>query len=343
MAALKAWQRQLQEEMQDLKNMCEQRFQDLSEKFLFVSKSSQEQDARVKNLETKAQLSLYRQPAQRDVAAETGREAVLTSQQAPFPQVQAQAMEAGAEAAAAVVARRVAERVRQDLEAEMETLRRRFSQVVRDVEGLHQAAAQGRAAAADTSADSLRRLLVEALIRPCRPGEVQQMALKLLSQALDAATLLSAATLSPEPSAPIAEIFRKHESAAETRKICEEILAERVSSLLADCGPDTQGAVEAFLTGKTGNSASATPVPSSTSTWTTPAAPPQARPITPSSSKEASLPPPPQILSQPARPRGAPVRPVRLAALGPAASRRSDSAGPVWRPPLEYGPGACAP
>ena len=33
--------------------------------------------------------------------------------------------------------------------------------VVRDVEGLHQAAAQGRAVAADTSANSLRRLLVE--------------------------------------------------------------------------------------------------------------------------------------------------------------------------------------
>lgn len=65
------------------------------------------------------------------------------------------------------------------------------------------------------SASTLRKYLVEALVRP-RPNleDAQHLALQLLSQALDAATLLSAAALAPKVETPVApvEIFAKYVS-----------------------------------------------------------------------------------------------------------------------------------
>ncbi|CAE7759862.1 hypothetical protein AK812_SmicGene17307 [Symbiodinium microadriaticum] len=303
MASVRTWQRQLHMEMEDLRNKCQQRFQEIEENYTSFSNRSQEQHSRLKSLEAKAQLSLYRPAltALTDSVEVAGHPRSPEQHPAPFPQ--AQAVEAGAEAAAASVARRVTERVRQDLEAEMETLRHRFLQVVRDVEDLHRSAAIGRAQAAEASAASLRQLLVEALIRPGRPDEAQQLALKLLSQALNAATLLSAASLSPEPSSPIAEIFKKHESAVETRKICEDILAERIQDLLAD-GHGARGAIASAL-GKMESSASSAALPRS---------------------QQAVLPPPPRSTSEPRKP-GAAFRPMRLAALGRDTQRAGSARG----------------
>ncbi|CAE7635440.1 unnamed protein product [Symbiodinium sp. CCMP2456] len=302
MASVRTWQRQLHMEMEDLRNKCQQRFQEIEEHYTSFSNRSQEQHSRLKSLEAKAQLSLYR-PALTDSVEVAGHPRSPEQHPAPFPQAQAVEAGAGAEAAAASVARRVTERVRQDLEAEMETLRHRFAQVVRDVEGLHRSAAIGRAQAAEASAASLRQLLVEALIRPGRPDEAQQLALKLLSQALNAATLLSAASLSPEPSSPIAEIFKKHESAVETRKICEDILAERIQDLLAD-GRGAHGAVASALGMESSASAA---LPSQ-------------------QAQQAVLPPPPRSTSEPRKP-GAAFRPMRLAALGPATHRAGSARG----------------
>jgi len=299
MASVRTWQRQLHMEMEDLRNKCQQRFQEIEEHHTSFSNRSEEQHSRLKSLEAKAQLSLYR-PALTDSVEAAGHPRSVEQHPTPFPK--AQAVEAGAEAAAASVARRVTERMRQDLEAEMETLRHRFAQVVRDVESLHRSAAMGRAQAAEASAASLRQLLVEALIRPGRPDEAQQLALKLLSQALNAATLLSAASLSPEPSSPIAEIFQKHESAVETRKICEDILAERIQHLLAD-GHGAHDAVASVLAGKMESSASTAPLHS-----------------------QAVLPPPPRSTSEPRKP-GAAFRPMRLAALGPDTQRAGSARG----------------
>ena len=64
----------------------------------------------------------------------------------------------------------------------------------------------------DASAVSLRKYLVEALVRPGPMEDAQHLALRLLSQALDAATLLSASALAPKvetPKAPV-EIFAKY-------------------------------------------------------------------------------------------------------------------------------------
>ena len=55
------------------------------------------------------------------------------------------------------------------------------------------------------------------------------------------------------------EIFQKHESAVETRKICEDILAERIQHLLAD-GHGAHDAVASVLAGKMESSASTAPL-----------------------------------------------------------------------------------
>lgn len=79
----------------------------------------------------------------------------------------------------------------------------------------------------DASAFSLRKYLVDALVRPSSLEDAQQLALRLLSQALDAATLLSASALAPAPDAesyaakaPV-EIFAKY--VTWRRKRMEEI------------------------------------------------------------------------------------------------------------------------
>lgn len=79
----------------------------------------------------------------------------------------------------------------------------------------------------DASAFSLRKYLVDALVRPSSLEDAQQLALRLLSQALDAAMLLSASALAPAPDAesyaaraPV-EIFAKY--VTWRRKRMEEI------------------------------------------------------------------------------------------------------------------------
>jgi len=54
---------------------------------------------------------------------------------------------------------------------------------------------------------------VDALVRPSHLEDAQHLALRLLSQALDAATLLSASALAPnvESKAPV-EIFEKYDT-----------------------------------------------------------------------------------------------------------------------------------
>ena len=90
-------------------------------------------------------------------------------------------------------------------------LSHQFGQVSRDLESLGRAAAVARASECDLSARTLRKYLVDALVRPKTLDEAQHMALRLLSQALDAATLLSASALAPKAEAKAPnEIFAKY-------------------------------------------------------------------------------------------------------------------------------------
>lgn len=102
-------------------------------------------------------------------------------------------------------------KVRRQALCHLKVLSHQFGQVSRDLESLSRAAALARASECDVSARTLRKYLVDALVRPKTLDEAQHMALRLLSQALDAATLLSASALAPKAEAKAPnEIFAKY-------------------------------------------------------------------------------------------------------------------------------------
>lgn len=217
MSQVKRLQEQLQNELQSMMTSCRQSIQDLDGKVQTLEDDTAEQQRRVQSLEAKAKLQL--RLAQSELPREMPRVA-------RDPDVSPEAV--------AAMAKRLVERTRKDLEAQMAVLQHQFGQVSRELESLTRAAALVRAGECDASARTLRKYLVDALVRPSTLEEAQHLALRLLSQALDAATLLSAHALAPksEAKAPV-EIFAKYESTVETRRIHEELLTQRLQELLA--------------------------------------------------------------------------------------------------------------
>ncbi|CAJ1394095.1 unnamed protein product [Effrenium voratum] len=213
------WREQWAGHVEELSQSCNQSFQQHEERLRFLDRQGAELRQNLKALDAKVRLQIAQHMA-KDPSEVT----------------------ASAEAAAASVAKRLAEAARRDLEPavrgvekDVGKLRHQVSQVNRDLDSLSRAAAVARTGAMDASARTLRSYLVEALVKPPLE-EAQELALRLLSQALDAAALLSAHALAPSTTltAPPAELFAKYETAAETRRLVAQLLADRVGDSSRD-------------------------------------------------------------------------------------------------------------
>mmetsp|Transcript_57348 Transcript_57348/g.90892 ORF Transcript_57348/g.90892 Transcript_57348/m.90892 type:complete len:425 (+) Transcript_57348:3-1277(+) len=231
MTQVKRLQAQLQTDLEQVMSSCHESIKDLDGKVQVLEMDSAEQQRKVQSLEAKSKLQLRLTHNEHLVAPRQNLEARHEAR----PEVSPEAV--------AAMAKRLVERTRKDLEAQMAVLQHQFGQVSRELESLSRAAALARAGECDTSAFTLRKYLVDALVRPSHLEDAQQLALRLLSQALDAATLLSASALAPHAAdadaakAPV-EIFAKYETMQETRRLHEELVAERLQELLATSHSD---------------------------------------------------------------------------------------------------------
>jgi len=227
MTQVKRLQMQMQNDLEGMMTSCHQSIQDLDGKLQVIEADTAEQQRKVQSLEAKAKLQLRLTQNEHFVAPRSDRtERPQAGAVGHGPEVSPEAV--------AAMAKRLVERTRKDLEAQMAVLQHQFGQVSRELESLSRAAALARGSECDASASTLRKYLVDALVRPSHLEDAQHLALRLLSQALDAATLLSASALAPkvESKAPV-EIFEKYEKSQETRRIHEELVAERLQELLA--------------------------------------------------------------------------------------------------------------
>lgn len=244
MTQVKRLQAQLQTDLEEVMSSCRQSIKDLDGKVQILETDSAEQQRKVQSLEAKSKLQLRL----------THNEHLV----APRERVEPRSPEVSADAVAAM-AKRLVERTRKDLEAQMAVLQHQFGQVSRELESLSRAAALARAGECDASAVTLRKYLVDALVRPSSLEDAQHLALRLLSQALDAATLLSASALAPQPDAescarakaPV-EIFAKYETVQETRRLHEELVAERLQELLATSHSDASTVLQPLQAGAKG-------------------------------------------------------------------------------------------
>eukprot|EP00930_Biecheleria_cincta_P058551 TRINITY_DN44365_c0_g1_i1.p1 TRINITY_DN44365_c0_g1~~TRINITY_DN44365_c0_g1_i1.p1 ORF type:complete len:720 (-),score=137.35 TRINITY_DN44365_c0_g1_i1:71-1963(-) len=140
------------------------------------------------------------------------------------------------ESTAANVARKILGSFRNDWEAQMRPIQIQSERVARELKEVKTAAAMARGRKLDESSKSLRQYLVEALILPVNRDETQQLALRVLRQAFDVATLLCMPGDTLGTNNQISELDQRYSSIHEAKEICSEVLAKYAQKLLAGNG-----------------------------------------------------------------------------------------------------------